>query len=409
MAPVSVVMVGIGGYGAEYVAALDRLPLEKIRLTGAVDPFPTRSCAELGLSERQVPVFPSLEALFQAGCKADLVVIASPIHHHISQSMLALNHGCDVLCDKPLGATIQEASALICAREASGHSVRIGYQWSYSEGIRSLKRDIQAGRFGGPVRMKSVCLWPRTLAYYRRNDWAGRLRDETTGRWILDSPLNNALAHFLHNLFFLLGPAVGLSARPIEVTAEVCRVNSIESFDTVACRARVDGGVEVLFYGSHATQDSYGPQFELEFEEASVAYKASVGHVKDEMSIEVDGRRVGSYPSPNAGDHFAKLTEAVRAVTGKEPVECGPEAAAAQTLCMNGVHESISEIPTVSSTLRRRSVQPDRYWIDGLDGDLRRCYERGVLPSEAGVSWATKGRTIDLVKYDHFPSSENHA
>ena len=231
----------------------------------------------------------------------------------------------------------------------------------------------------------------------------------TTGRWILDSPLNNALAHFLHNLFFLLGPDVGLSARPIEVTAEVCRVNSIESFDTVACRARVDGGVEVLFYGSHATQDSYGPRFELEFEEASVAYRSSVGDVKDEISVEVEGRRVGSYPSPNVGDHFAKLTEAVRAVTGNEPVECGPEAAAAQTLCMNGVHESIGEIPSVSSTLRRRSVQPDRYWIDGLDGDLRRCYERGVLPSEAGVSWVIKGRTIDLVNYDHFPASENHA
>ena len=374
MAPVSVVMVGIGGYGAVYVAALDRLPLEKILLTGAVEPFPTRSCAEPGLSERQIPVFPSLEALFQAGCEADLVVIASPIHHHISQSMLALNHGCDVLCDKPLGASIQEASALIRAREASGHSVRIGYQWSYSEGIRSLK-----------------------------------LRDVTTGRWILDSPLNNALAHFLHNLFFLLGPAVGLSARPLEVTAEVCRVNSIESFDTVACRARASGDVEVLFYGSHATQDSYGPRFELEFEEAIVAYKTPVGDVKDEISIEADGRRVGIYPSPNAGDHFAKLTEAVRAVTGNEPVECGPDAAAAQPLCMNGVHETISEIPTVSSTLRRRSVQPDRYLIDGLDGDLRRCYERGVLPSEAGVSWAIKGQTIDLVNYDHFPTSENHA
>jgi len=41
----------------------------------------------------------------------------------------------------------------------------IGYQWSYSEGIQSLKKDILSGLFGKPIRMKSLCLWPRDFAY----------------------------------------------------------------------------------------------------------------------------------------------------------------------------------------------------------------------------------------------------
>ena len=409
MAQVSVVMVGIGGYGAEYVSALDRLPSGTVRLTGAVDPYPHRSRAAQEFSKRDVPMFSALEELFDAGCTADLVVIASPIHYHVPQSIVALGHNCDVLCDKPLGGAIQEATALIRARDASERSVRIGYQWSYSEGIQALKRDIQAGRFGVPLRMKTACFWPRTVSYYQRNDWAGRLRDRSTGRWVLDSPLNNALAHFLHNLFFLLGPTVGTSATPMEVTAEACRANGIESFDTVACRARTSEGVEMLFYGSHASRDSQGPKFELEFEEARVSYAAPVGNGVNEIIIDVNGRRVGIYPSPDVDDQFAKLKEAVRAVTRDEPVTCGPEAAVAQTLCANGVHESVPEILTVPTAIRRRGVDPDRYWIEGLETGLWRCYERYVLPSELGLSWAVSGRTVALTNYDHFPATENSA
>ena len=177
----------------------------------------------------------------------------------------------------------------------------IGYQWSYSEGILALKRDIQAGRFGAPVRLKAICLWPRPRSYYRRNAWAGKLRDEATGRWILDSPLNNALAHFLHNLLYLLGPTTESSAALARVTAEACRANPIESYDTAACRACTPDGVELLFYGSHASRDSWGPRFDLEFEEARVSCEAATeGHDAGAIVVEAGGQQVATYASPDA-------------------------------------------------------------------------------------------------------------
>ena len=406
---VKVVLVGVGGYGTEYLAALRRQQVATVELTAAVDPAPRQSRAARELADGDTPVFPTLEALFDAGAAADLVIIASPIHHHVPQSVVALQHGRHVLCDKPLGARIQDVSRLIRARDAAGRSVRIGYQWSYAEGILALKRDIQAGRFGAPKRAKTICLWPRTLSYYRRNDWAGRLRDPVTGGWVLDSPLNNAQAHFLHNLFFLLGPETASSAMPVEVTAEACRANGIESFDTVACRALTAAGVEVLFYGSHASRESYGPRFELELEEARVHFAMPGADEVGEIAADADSQRVAIYPSPEASDQFVKLEEALDAVTTGAPVVCGPEAASAQTLCVDGVHESVPDVTTVPTGIRRRATEPDRYWIEGLDADLLRCYERAVLPSAAGVSWSIPGRTIDLSSYDRFPSFEDGA
>ena len=227
-APVSVVMVGIGGYGVAYLDALRRLPSGAVELRGAVDPSPERAGIVEELAGCRVPVLPSLDAFFEAGVGADLAVIASPIHHHVPQSVTALAHGCHVLCEKPLGATIQETRELAAARDASDGWVRIGYQWSYSEGILALKR------------------------------W-GSLRRPGSA---------HALAHFLHNLLYLLGPTTESSAALARVTAEACRANPIESYDTAACRACTPDGVELLFYGSHASRDSWGPRFDLEFEEA---------------------------------------------------------------------------------------------------------------------------------------------
>ena len=138
-------MVGINGYGADYIDVLAQQPLNTVKVVGAVDPHWSRDSGSLECFHDAVPVYKSLPDCFEAGHAADLVVIASPIHHHISQSVLALKHGCHVLCEKPLGSAIQEAKAFMDACDRSDRSVRIGYQWSYSRGIQALKNDIRTG------------------------------------------------------------------------------------------------------------------------------------------------------------------------------------------------------------------------------------------------------------------------
>jgi hypothetical protein len=56
------------------------------------------------------------------------------------------------------------------------------------------------------------------------------------GLGIFDSPANNATAHFLHNMFYLLGATRETSAAPAVVQAELYRANAIENFDTAAIR-----------------------------------------------------------------------------------------------------------------------------------------------------------------------------
>lgn len=397
---VSILMVAIGGYGFHYLRTLlDESNPGRYRLAGVVDPFAERSGLWPTVARLGVPVSATIEEFYAAGHRADLAVVASPIHHHVPQSCAALANLSHVLCDKPLGATIQDAEELIRVRDGSHRSVLIGYQWSFSSAILSLKRDIMAGRFGRPKRLAALCLWPRDASYYRRNDWAGRKRDTVTGRWVLDGPANNAMAHFLHNLFFVLGHELHLSALPREVRAERYRAYPIETDDTVACRAVTDEGIELLFYASHATAESAGPLFRFEFEDAFVTFADQETGIVAEDS---KGRR-RTYGSPDDTPQFRKLVAAADAARTGAPVVCGPEAARSQTLCVNAVHESVPEATRFPEDLLRRASDPERVFVAGLDETLQRCYRNATLPSEEGVGWAAPGSAVSLADYRWFP------
>ncbi|MGD8540498.1 MAG: Gfo/Idh/MocA family oxidoreductase [Candidatus Aminicenantes bacterium] len=394
--PVSLVLVGAGGMGSCYLKTLFKSSCPaNAYIHGIVEPQLHRSASIEEITKREIPVFPTLEDFFANNPPVDLVIIASPVHHHVSQSCLALHKGSHVLCEKPLAATVQDARCLIQETRSTEFWVKIGYQWSFSEAIQALKKDITVGRFGRPLRLKTLCFWPRDLSYFRRNDWAGKTKDDD-GRWILDSPANNAMAHFLHNVLYILGDRPDSSAKPREITAELYRANPIENYDTIACRLWTMAGVEILFYASHSTFKELGPLFSFEFEKGIVSF----GENGDAIVAHTQAGEEVNYGSPEK-DPFRKLWDALSAVRATRPVICGPEASFSQTVCVNGIQESMPIIHSFPQSMVEKDK--NRIWVNGLTEEFYACYQRGILPGESGLSWASRGKNVDLQNYEFFP------
>ena len=120
--PVTVAVVGIGGYGHYYLKTLlEQFPPGEVRVDAIVDPLARKAGFFLIVKNLEIPIFDTLPEYYQsidAGEAAELVVISSPIHFHVSQSCAALQHGSHVLCEKPIGVTVQEADRLIATRDA---------------------------------------------------------------------------------------------------------------------------------------------------------------------------------------------------------------------------------------------------------------------------------------------------
>ncbi len=385
---VRVALSGLGGYGQHYLSyLLDKAPAH-VRLVAGADPAPQR-CSRLDdLRARNVALFDSLDDALRS-CDIDLTIIAAPHHYHADQTCLALERGSHVLCEKPLCAALADARRMADTRDRTAKAVGIGYQWSYSTATQSLKRAIISGDFGRPVRAKTLVLWPRDRRYYGRNSWAGRIA-MPDGTPVLDSPVNNATAHFLHNMLYVLGPTVDRSARPDTVTAELYRANEIENYDTAMLRCSLYDDLEVLFFTTHACKQKYGPVFELQFEQAVVRFD---GHAITATMADGTSRAFGS---PD-GEPHAKVESMLHAARGERSPECGIEAALSQTICMLGSQRS-REIVTFEPALVRVDEGADnsRRWVEGLDTAMKECYARDTLPSEAGYTWATPGQPVHL-------------
>jgi predicted dehydrogenase len=388
--PVKVLLVGIGGYGEAYISALlDEEQGKRCRIVGAVDPEPARCTRLNDLRAQGVPIYASLELFFKER-GADLAVISSPIQLHAGHVERALADGCHVLVEKPAAASVEDTDRMIEARDRKERLVAVGYQWSFSGSILKLKNDILAGMFGAPTSGRCLTLWPRTESYYARNNWAGKERD-TAGRPIFDSPANNAMAHFLHNLLFLLGEDVDRSAEPVEVDARLARANEIETFDTIAMKVRLATDTQLSFFASHAIgeRETVEPRFQLEFEDAALNFPGEMhpmtARFKDGMTIE--------YPSPNASVHTRKLWASVNAVVSGSAVPCGLEAARPQVQCIEMIHgaeakgaegQELTAEGQVHHFAEERIQVADTQggrlrWVDGLAKAMETAYENGEL------------------------------
>jgi len=390
--PVSIALVGIGGYGNTYVnMVLDGWERRTFDLVAAIDPNPA-ACRRLDeLKTRRIALYPSLETFYESH-RADLVVLSTPIALHAPQTALACARGSHVLCEKPLCATLEDATAMRGARDRFERHVAIGYQWSFSLAVQQLKADILAGVFGRARRLRTIVLWPRDEAYYGRNRWAGAKRD-THGTFVWDSPVNNACAHYLHNMLYVIGPRIERSAEPASVVAELYRAHPIENYDTGALRITTADGVELLFVVSHATAARVDPTFSYEFDRGTVDFAGTPdGEIVARMN---DGTRK-HYGSPNA-ERDGKLRLTIEAIgRGTESV-CGIEAAASHTRCVIAAQESMPQIAEFPRQLIRVTGEPGRRAtsVDGLDDVLRRCYAEWRLPSElSDVSWARQGKHV---------------
>jgi predicted dehydrogenase len=80
--------------------------------------------------------------------KLDFIDICSPVETHAPLARLALSHGLNVVCQKPLAPTLGEAEALAQAFEAAGKALLVNENWRWQQPLRRLKARMDAGTIG---------------------------------------------------------------------------------------------------------------------------------------------------------------------------------------------------------------------------------------------------------------------
>ncbi|MFQ5628407.1 MAG: Gfo/Idh/MocA family protein, partial [bacterium] len=317
--------------------------------------------------------------------------------------------GLHVYCEKPIAATTQEVDDLIAVQKETGKKVAIGFQYIPSRSIQELKARICDGRLGCVKAAKLMCCWPRSENYFARNDWAGKLR--IGERWILDSPANNAHAHFLFNLLYLSSSQANRAANPTKLQAGLYRANHIESADLAQLRFETDTGARCFAMLSHCGWKRLGPIMHLQCEKGGAIWQQDWG----ETRVSYHNGRTEEFVNDRCDEWRYRIVRdfAISILENRQPI-CPPELARSHTLTINAMHESCPEINTIPDEFIIEAEEIEDYppyekalfrRVENHDDAMRRAFAEMKLFSELGQPWAqeTHSYETDAKGYSFFP------
>jgi scyllo-inositol 2-dehydrogenase (NAD+) len=190
MRKLGVGVLGVGEMGKRHAENLARLvPAARLVAVADTNLERARSVAQEFEIEQY---YDSPEALV-AHKDVEAVVIASPARFHSQGIQVAAAAGKDVLCEKPLALTLEDADAALEAVAKSGTRLQIGFMRRYDPAYAQAKKRIEAGEIGDPIIFKSIGRDAEAPPKnYFESGWNGTLFHDSSvhefdlARWLMD-------------------------------------------------------------------------------------------------------------------------------------------------------------------------------------------------------------------------------
>lgn len=139
---IRVAVAGLGAIGRQHARLVSELP--QFELVAVCDANP--AAREELVDRLQVPAVDDYAELVKFEPQA--VIIALPTSLHFEAATFFLNAGIHLLVEKPVAATIEEATQLAELAATSNTTLLVGHVERFNNGVRALKQQIEAGRLG---------------------------------------------------------------------------------------------------------------------------------------------------------------------------------------------------------------------------------------------------------------------
>lgn len=143
---IKVGIIGTGWIAEAHVANYLRCP--DVELVAAADLIPGKAekfCKANGIEGARL--YPDHKSMIDAE-ELDAVSVCTYNRTHAECSIYALEHGVNVLLEKPMCVTLDEAVEIIKAEKKSGKILSIGFQPRFDENMKMLKAVVESGELG---------------------------------------------------------------------------------------------------------------------------------------------------------------------------------------------------------------------------------------------------------------------
>lgn len=128
----------------------------------------------------------------------EFVSIATESDKHAPIAIDVIEHGVNVLIEKPIALSIEDANKILDAADKQQVIVGVCHQNRFNPAVQNLRKAIDQGRFGRITHGSVHIRWNRGAKYYARGDWRGT--------WEHDGgTLMNQCIHGIDMLLWMMG------------------------------------------------------------------------------------------------------------------------------------------------------------------------------------------------------------
>ena len=239
----------------------------------------------------------------------DAVHVLTPHFLHKPHVEACLNAGFNVLTEKPIATTIDDAESMIRTAGQTGRQLGVIFQNRYIEGIQEAKKLIEDGTLGKIRGAWSHLAWHRPPSYYQC-DWKGSWEKEGGGV-VIDQAI-----HSIDLVRYLMGCEVD------EIQAHIARrvLTMIEVEDEADAAIRFSNGAVYAFSACNYFVENSPIRIEVAGENGTILLTESVVDIslKDREPYRVEPscdpndshvRYWGNYHAVQIADFYSKLRD----------------------------------------------------------------------------------------------------
>ena len=324
-------VIGCGSISGTHFHALENS--EQAELRAVCDIKPER--LEKAMQEQHVKGFLDWRELV-AQPDIDAVHVCVPHYLHAEISIGAMKAGKHVLCEKPMGMSLQEAEAMAQTAKETGKTLTICFQNRYNGASQRMKQIIDSGELGQVLGGSAFVCWDRGGAYYTDSGWRGSWKTEG------GSVLINQAIHTLDLMRWLVG---GFHLKSATMTAKRLP-DVIETEDTCDMLLENDRGGRFLLYCTVCAVGNMPVQMNLKLEKGEMHMDGSrLTIVKPEGTLFEDHSTVAGVGKDYWGNsHVHLIREFYRSLQAGEAPYVTPADAMETTRIMEHAYLSASEI-----------------------------------------------------------------
>lgn len=163
--PIRLVIAGLGLVGKRHADAIRQV--EGVELAAIVD---LTAEAKQFARERGIACFSDLAEVFAAD-RPDGVILSTPTLLHAEQGLACIAQKCPVLIEKPLAATVAEATQIAVAGAKANVPVLVGHHRRHNPIIQKAKEIIALGAIGQIRTVQATCWFYKPDSYFAEAPW----------------------------------------------------------------------------------------------------------------------------------------------------------------------------------------------------------------------------------------------